>query len=392
MKNKSAKPKIKGQNNIRLNQNINYFERTPRENKSNVIQNKTNNNNRANNDLNNNMNINNKDNDVPESIESSMSSKIYEKNIKMLNLRIKEQENNIKYLNDRLKNYDMTMEQITNLNIEINKLNDVIRNKNNTIQEFRDIADMSKRKIEELIKQQNELNEKINILEEENNKLKLIKGLHKNGGDNLNENYFKVCDKKDRNKLKEENNELKKIIKEKNKEIKYLNNVIGKLRNNKIDENYKNYVNYDYIDYKKSNNINEFRNIYNKTQKYLNEDKNRILNWKRIHPFSGKNYSIYERSHTPLTGNHNLDISGIKPRKRYHMIDYSFMTEPNNIKNMTISRSKKYNNYLKKKYNVEQGLEYSNYLLDNLADSISRKCHNYIKQEQIIFLIIFKNN
>jgi DNA repair exonuclease SbcCD ATPase subunit len=379
MKNKSTKPIIKGLNNIKINQNNNYFERTPGQNKLNFIQNKENNNNRLNNELKNNMNINNKDHDVTESIESSLSSKIYEKNIKMLNLRIKEQENNIKYLNDRLKNYDMTMEQITNLNIEINKLNDVIRNKNNTIQEFRDIADMSKRKIEELIKQQNELNEKINALEEENSKLKHMKGVYKNGGDNINENYFKNYDKKDLKKLMEENNELKNVINEKNKEIKYLNNVIDKLRNNKIDENYNNYVNYDYIDYKKNNNINEFKNIFNKTQKYLNEGNNRILNWKRVHPFSKKNYSIYERSHTPLTGNHNLDISDIKPRKRYHMIDYSFMTEPNNIKNMTISRSKKYNNYLKKKYNVEQGLEYSNYLLDNLADSISRKCHNYIK-------------
>ncbi len=378
MKNKSTKPKIKGLNNIKLNQNIDYYERTPRENKTNLVQNKSNNNNRFNNDLNNNMNIN-KDYDMPESIESSMSSKIYEKNIKMLNLRIKEQENNIKYLNDRLKNYDMTMEQITNLNIEINKLNDVIRNKNNTIQEFRDIADMSKKKIEELIKQQTELNEKINALEEENNKLKIMKCAQKNGGDNLNEKYFNDCDRKGLNKLREENNELKKVINEKNKEIKYLNNVIDKLRNNKVDGNYNTYVNYDYIDYKKNNNINEFRNICNRTQKYLNEGKNRILNWKRVHPFSRKNYSIYERSHTPLTDNYNLDTSGIKPRKRYHMIDYSFRTEPNNNKNMTISRSKKYNNYLKKKYNVEQGLEYSNYLLDNLADSISRKCHNYIK-------------
>jgi chromosome segregation ATPase len=379
MKNKSTKPIIKGLNNIKINQNNNYFERTPGQNKLNFIQNKENNNNRLNNELKNNMNINNKDHDVTESIESSLSSKIYEKNIKMLNLRIKEQENNIKYLNDRLKNYDMTMEQITNLNIEINKLNDVIRNKNNTIQEFRDIADMSKRKIEELIKQQNELNEKINILEEENNKLKLRKGVNKKGGDNINENYFKDYDKKGLNKLMEENNELKKVISEKNKEIKYLNNVIDKLRNNKMDVNYNSYVNYDYIDYKKNNNINEFRNIFNKTQKYLNEGKNRILNWKRVHPFSRKNYSIYERSHTPLTENYNIDASGMKPRKRYHMIDYSFRTEPNNNKNMTISRSKKYNNYLKKKYNVEQGLEYSNYLLDNLADSISRKCHNYIK-------------
>jgi len=369
MKNKSTKPKIKGLNNINIKKNINYLERSPRENTPNFTQNKKNNN----------ININNKDFDVTESIESSMSSKIYEKNIKMLNLRIKEQEKNIKYLNDRLKNYDMTMEQITNLNIEINKLNEAIRNKNSTIQEFRDIADMSKHKIEELLKQQNELNEKISFLEEENNKLKLMKGVNKNGGDNINEKYFHDYDKKGLNKLKEENNELKKVISEKNKEIKYLNNVIDKLRNNQIDENYNSYVNYDYIDYKKNNNINEFKNIFNKTQKYLNEGKNRILNWKRIHPFSRKNYSIYERSHTPLNNNYNLETSALKPRKRYHMIDYSYRTEPNNVKNMTISRSKKYNNYLRKKYNVEQGLEYSNYLLDNLADSISRKCHNYVK-------------
>ena len=371
MKNKSTRPKIKGINNINLNQENNNFQRIPRENKSNFIQN--NNNNKHNNELDN-RNINNKDYGVHDSIESSISSKIYEKNIKMLNLRIKEQENNIQYLNDRLKNYDMTMEQITNLNIEINKLNDVIRNKNNTIQEFRDITDMSKHKIEELVKQQNHLNEKIRALEEENNKLKIMKVVQKNDDDKINEKYFYNCDEKGLNKLMEENNELKRIINDKNKEIKYLNNVIDSLRNNKIEKNYNSYVNYDYIDYKKNNNINEFKNICIKTQKYLNEGKNRILNWKRIHPFSRKNNS----SHTPITENYNLYISGgVKPRKRYHMIDYSFRTEPNNIKNMTISRSKKYNNYLGKKYNVEQGLEYSNYLLDNLADSISRKCHNY---------------
>ena len=61
----------------------------------------------------NNLNMNEKE----ENYESTLGSNIYERNIALLNDKIKEQENDINYLKNRLQNYDNTMEEMTNLNI-----------------------------------------------------------------------------------------------------------------------------------------------------------------------------------------------------------------------------------------------------------------------------------
>ena len=123
--------KNKSNNNKILEKNINF------KNKSNFDNNNNNENININyNDMNNNIdNVMNemKMNEVIEPLESTLSSNLYEKNIAILNDKIKEQENEIKYLNERLKNYDTTMDEMANLNIELNRLNDIIRNKNKTI-------------------------------------------------------------------------------------------------------------------------------------------------------------------------------------------------------------------------------------------------------------------
>ena len=158
--------------------------------------------------------LKNEYNNIPDLMESSLSTKIYEKNITLLNDRIKEQEKNNLYLSKRLKNYDMTINEITKLNIEVNKLNEIIRDKNNTIQEFRNITDMSKHKIEELIKSKNELIQKVMFLEEENNNLK---NLYKNNNINkYNNNTNKRNNYHNNSKIKNYDNmknDLKQIIK-----------------------------------------------------------------------------------------------------------------------------------------------------------------------------------
>ena len=386
-KNKSPKAQIK--NNFNLKQDITYHHRMPSQNNPNYILELSNNDDTDNDfkNMNSNMNYSSKDYDITESKKTSIASKIYEKKIKLLNIRIKEQDNNIKYLNERLKNYDAARDKITNLNLEINKLNEIIMKKNNTIQEFKDITDLSKIKLEELLKYQNELNKKINILEEENKKLKLGKGIYENGDNNINNNYFENYDKKELDILMKENNDLKKQISEKEKQIKYLNNAINKFRyKNKNKRSFNNnliYTNYDNCNAIKKDNIIDFKDKYNQTKKLLNNSTMRYKNLIKVNPSTKRNYYyLHERSHTPLIGNYIYEINSMSPSKRYHNIDYSIRTDPNYIKNMTISRSKnffnqnkRYNNVLKLRNNVEQPLNYSNYLFDNYANSFCRNCH-----------------
>ena len=384
-KNKSPKPQIK--NNFNLKQDITYHHRMPSQNNPNYILELSNSNDPDYDlkNMNSKLNYSSKDFDITESKKTSIASKIYEKKIKLLNIRIKEQDNNIKYLNERLKNYDAARDKITNLNLEINKLNEIIMKKNNTIQEFKDITDLSKNKLEELLKYQNELNKKINILEEENKKLKLGKDTYENGDNNINNNYFNNYDKNELDILMKENNELKKQISEKEKQIKYLNDAISKFRykNEKSFNNNLIYTNYDNFNATKKDNIIDFKDKYKQTKKLLNNSTMRYQNLKKVNPSVIRNYYyMHERSHTPLMGNYIYEINSMSPSKRYHNIDYSIRTEPNYIKNMTISRSKnsfnqnkRYNNVLKKRYNVEKPLNYSNYLFDNYSNSYCRNCH-----------------
>lgn len=388
-KNKSSKTRIK--NNF-IKQDIIYHQRIPSQNNPNYIP-ELSNNNETDYDLKNpNSNImsKSKDYDITESKKASITSKIYEKKIKILNIRIKEQENNIKYLNERLKNYDDARDKINNLNLEINKLNEIIMKKNNTLQEFKDITDLSKNKLEELIKHQNELNKRINFLEEENKKLKLAKGIYENGDNNLNHNYFYNNDRNDRkdfDTLMKENNELKEQINEKEKEIKYLNDVIDKYRyRNQNEKSFNNkiiHTNYDNYNFIRKNNIIDFRDKYNQTKNLLNNSTMRYQNLKKVKPSTKRNYYyIHGRSHTPLMENYIYEINSMSPTRRYHNVDYSIRTVPNNNKIMAISRSKnsfnynkRYNNALKKRHNVEQPLNYSNYILDNFTTSFCRNCH-----------------
>ena len=375
---KKVKPSnTRSTSDFNLEQNINYskpnFYRSQKLNIINPIENNNNINNKMMNKIINHNNIKNKkdENEIPRS-ESSLSASIYEKNISLLNTKIKEQENNIKYLNSRLENYDMTMEQITKLNIEINKLNEIIRNKNNTIQEFRDISDLSKVKIEELMKNKNELIEKINTLEEENKKLKNNLNKIEDNYNNHKNNDYNLDD------IVKENNELKSEIIEKNKKIKSMRKIIEKLKNNINYDNkfIKNKM--DYIDYKKKNNIIEFNNIYKKNEKYLKEPSESFYNLKKLNPQIIKNYPLNKRSHTPLIKSNCFDNYRKNPVKKYHNINYSLIKEPNYLLSSPSCHSKnvhsniiKYN-CLRNKY-TEEPLDYSNYLIDNLADSICRK-------------------
>ena len=134
-------------------------------------------------------------------IKSNLSSNIYEKNISLLNEKIKEQENDIIYLNDRLKNYDATVDEVTRLNLEINKLNEIIREKDYTIKEYRDITELSKKKFDELIKNKNNLMQRIKFLEKENQELK-------NNINNFDNNFTDM--KLDLNDIIKQNRELRK--------------------------------------------------------------------------------------------------------------------------------------------------------------------------------------
>ena len=246
-------------------------------------------------------------NEEIEPIESNLSSNIYDKNIAILNEKIKEQENDIIYLNERLKNYDSTMDEMTKLNIEVDRLNEIIRDKNNTIQEFREITELSKQKFEQLIMNKKELIQRINFLEKENEELR-----NKSKSKNIlkDEEYNPI--KSDLDDIKKENQELKTLLQEKDEEIEYMNNIIQN-----SNKNYNRYMNYT------TNNRN-----YNFEK--MNYGHGDIL---RTEP---NNYNNIPNSYS----NYERDI-GIN----------------------------KYN-YLKNKYRMEP-LKFSNYLLDNLQNNIS---------------------
>ena len=328
-----------------------------------------------NNNINQNL-VNNLENgyNIPDSLESSMSTKINEKNIALLKDRIKKQENDILYLNNRLKNYDMCVDQITKLNFEINKLNEIINNKNNTIQEFREITDLSKRKIEELINNKKEMIQKINILEKENKKLNNLyenKNIYyntierKSNIGNINiEDHNKL--KYDLNKIAEENKRLRNQIDEKDDKIKYLNDVIEKLKKENFNFNFSNNINYEKVNDNK-----------------LKEPLEKYNNLKRIYQNNKRTYSIQGRSPTPISTNYYSEKYDFIPKNNFFWKECSFRTEPtnainnpkknsNNSKRMIHSFHNKYN-YLKNKYRVNP-LDYSNYLLDNLQENIS---HHY---------------
>ena len=249
---------------------------------------------------------------IEQQMELNLSANIYERNIVLLNDKIKEQENDIIYLNDRLKNYDNTMEEITNLNIEINRLNEIIRNKNNIIQEYIELSELSKKKLEEFISNRNDLIQKIKKLEKENEELR-------NKNQNQKKNKFNIKEydtmKPDINDLIQENNELKKILQEKNEEIENINSIIN-------------------------------RKNFNST-KYMN-------------------YTPYHRKY-----NYNFDF---RPE---HFLRTEPNVLPQMAKSLyTYRKDIKFDkyNYLKNKYSVEP-LKYSNFLLDNLQNNIS---NNYL--------------
>ena len=235
------------------------------------------------------------------------SSDIYEKNINMLNEKIKEQENNIQYLNDRLKNYDTTMEEVTRLNIELNKLNEIIKEKDFTIQEYREITELSKKKFEELLKNKNELIQKIKKLENENNELK----------NNINDfdNDFNSM-KKDLNDIIKENRELKRQLYEKNQKLEHIDNAIEKFDYNRnFKANVKN-INYNNLK------IDAFKFPENRFLK----DKSNINNSKEIK----NNYQfLKEKSRTPK----NIEIEeNDLPYQKFNNFrkEFQLKTEPNN--------------------------------------------------------------
>ena len=299
--------KSKNLNNKIIEKNINF------RSKPNIDIRNNNNININYNDANNNIdNIINKmkENEILEPLESNLSSNIYERNISILNDKIKEQENDIKYLNERLKNYDATMDEMTKLNIEINRLNEIIKRKNNTIQEYREITELSKKKFDELINNKKELIQKIKALEKENDELRNKSKYNKNF---INEEY--IPKKPNLEDIQKENQELKKLLKEKSEKIKYMNNILEKPHYN--------------------------------SSRYIN--------------------------YTPHQKNFNNDIN-----YRYGNVLRTEPTNFNNMPNSYSSygrdiRINKYN-YLKNKYNMEP-LKYSNYLLDNLQSNIR---NNYL--------------
>ena len=248
----------------------------------------------------NNMNDNNMIKDeIEEQMELNLSSNIYERNIALLNEKIKEQENDIIYLNERLKNYDNTMEEITNLNIEINRLNEIIKNKNNIIQEYIEILELSKNKLENLISNRNILIKKIKALEKENDELRNNNKYQKNNYLNIKE-YNTM--NSDMNDLIKENNELKKILQEKNEEIRNMHNII-----NRKNYNSSKYINY--IPYHKKYNYNfdlRQENLLRTEPNIIPEMVNSFSTYRRDNPFSKYNYLKNKYSAEPLKYNNFL--------------------------------------------------------------------------------------
>ena len=355
----SSRKKIMSQQKIFNENRTNFFQKS--KNSINFNNNPNLNNNYINNNEINNLGI---EYNIPESLESSLSSKINEQNLALLNDKIKKQENDIIYLNNRLKNYDICVDQITQLNIEINKLNEIINNKNKTIQEFREIADLSKNKIEELMNNKKELNQKINFLEKENKRLNDLNKYKENNNNYIDKKaYIENIKIEDYNKLKydlnqiiQENKKLKTKIKEKDEKIENLENFIKKLKKEKKDK-----INLIYS------------NIDEKSKIAIQPN-----NWKKITKNTQKTYSIQERSPTPIITNNYNGRYDLNSKNHFHKKDNSsFRTEPNNSVFMSNNHSKrilanfhnKYN-YLKNKYRISP-LEYNNYTGDNFKDNIN---------------------
>ena len=243
-------------------------------------------------------------------IKSNISSNIYEKNISLLNEKIKEQENDILYLNDRLKYYDATVDEVTRLNLEINKLNEVIREKNYTIKEYREITELSKKKFDELIKNKNELMQKIKFLEKENKDLK-------NNINNFDNNFTDM--KIDLNDIIKENRELKRELYEKNIKINNMSKLMEKFNENK--NKYEN------------NNIEDI--TYNKTNfpenRYIKDTSNILNNINDYIVKKNEKNKIKERSRTPLIQNIANEERYIPNKRIYNLNrDYALRTEPSN--------------------------------------------------------------
>ena len=254
--------------------------------------------------------INKKQNIEPVFPESNNSNNIYQENISLLKEKIKEQENDILYLNDRLKNYDISLEEITKLNVEINKLNEVIREKNYTIQEYRSITELSKKKFDELIKNKNQLVNKIKILEKENRDLK-------SNINNFDSNFTNM--KIDLNDIIKENKNLKRELYEKNIKLNNLNKLMEKYNSNK--NKYEN------------NNIEDI--TYNKTNfpenRYIKDTSNILNNINDYIVKKNEKNKIKERSRTPLIQNIANEERYIPNKRLYNLNrDYALRTEPSN--------------------------------------------------------------
>ena len=325
----------------------------------------------------------NKMNEFKSSSNSLESSDIdvYDKNISLLKEKIKEQEKNIIYLNNRLENYDITMKEITNLNIELNALNEIIRNKNKTIQEFRNVSDLSKKKFEELLQNNDNLVQNINLLKEENKKLKNIyKNMTINNDSNLDNKI-----KEELKIIKIENEKLKKEINEKNEEITNLKQIINILKNKNM-ENQK----------EKDNSINKNNNIstdkirsinsykYEQTKVKKNLNKNKFI--KKYHSLLNKKL-ILEGRYTPSNLNKNIVFKyHHNQRDNNNLFDKNFSTRTesnygnyNTFDNFRKENKSKDNHSIYNcsiKNNHMEPFDYSNYLLDNLKENI---CKNYIK-------------
>ena len=328
--------------------------------------------------------------------EASLLTDTNEKNIALLSEKVKEQEQNIIYLNNRLQNYDITMNEITKLNIELNTLNEIIWKKNKTIQEFRDISDLSKLKFEELLKKHNDLIQKINLLQEENEKLKTIQN-----NENL-ENLNKI--KEELAQVKNENNDLKNKIREKEEVINGLNKKIEELEiksksireniiefnenKNTLDLNSGLIFNYDNENGNLTYNINNTENKFNdiKSNKDYNYINRPFENEKQANNYTNSNnrhktYSLVniklsqERRNTPLNVNRIHGYNNIRNNNYLYRKDNSIRTEPSYI-NLDKNDNFRKNNGMKRRYHYLNKkeldpLNYSYYLLDNLKDNIS---------------------
>ena len=285
------------------NNNNNILINNLNSNRNKIIENKFNNAN-----LNTNLD-NNKINNQEEDLLSNKASYIYQKNIDMLNEKIKEQENDIRYLNDRLNNYDTTMNEVTRLNIEVNKLNEIIMEKNYTIQEFKDITELSKNKFDVLLKNKSELIQIIKKLEKENRDLK-------NNINNFENNFNNM--KKDLDDIIKENRELKRQLNEKNQKLENIDNAIEKFNNNR---NFKKNINNIKDNINKNLSKNFPKNPFLK-DKYNINDYTEIKNDSRF---------LKERSKTPLLKNFEAEENDI-PYQRYNDFKqvFSLRTEPNN--------------------------------------------------------------